>query len=369
MKSKGAKKNIKISSDIKQRRYSQPSPGALNLNYYIKVIDKNNEWKKAKIVECRLRKEYKNLPESERNSDSYSYYIHFTNTDRRMDCWVNTDRISSLDEFIGDGTEHDSEHEHEGMDASDIEKHEEATRIKTISNIKFGQYSAETWYYSPFPDGYHDIDDMWFCEFCLNFFTSIETLKLHSEKCKMVHPPGNEIYRDYMGKKNIVMWEVDGFKSTTYCENLSLLSKIFLDHKLVSLSITPFLYYILTEQDEYGYHVCGYFSKDKDRTPGLNLSCILMLPFHQRKGYGKYLIHFSYALSKKEKIAGTPEKPLSDLGKQTYLSYWTQEIITYIESLKGDPFSIKDIVDETMITAEDVITALENVNLIKKSKG
>ena len=138
MKSKGAKKNIKIGSDIKQRKYSQNSPGALNLNYFIKVLDKNNEWKKSKIVECRLKKGNKNLPENERTSDSYSYYVHFMRTDRRMDCWVNTDRITSLDEFIGDVVDHGSDHEHEGMDASDIEKHEEATRIKTISNIKFG---------------------------------------------------------------------------------------------------------------------------------------------------------------------------------------------------------------------------------------
>lgn len=52
----------------------------------------------------------------------------------------------------------------------------------------------------------------------------------------------------------------------------------------------------------------GYFSKEKFSADDYNLACILTLPPYQRKGFGKFIIAFSYELSRVERKCGTPER-------------------------------------------------------------
>ena len=70
---------------------------------------------------------------------------------------------------------------------------------------------------------------------------------------------------------------------------------------------TSLVTYFATVQ--YGYKMVGYFSKE--RVDDCNLACILVLPPFQKRGFGRFLIEFSYELSKKEGKPGTPERPLS----------------------------------------------------------
>lgn len=48
------------------------------------------------------------------------------------------------------------------------------------------------------------------------------------------------------------MFEVDGKKGKVYCQNLCLLSKLFLDHKTLYYDVDPFLFYIMCEKDAQG---------------------------------------------------------------------------------------------------------------------
>jgi histone acetyltransferase MYST1 len=166
----------------------------------------------------------------------------------------------------------------------------------------------------------------------------------------------------------ISVFEVNGSDHKVYCQNLCLMAKLFLDHKTLYFDVEPFLFYILTEVDKKGCHIVGYFSKEKESPESNNVACILTLPPYQRKGYGKFLIALSYELSKIEVMVGSPEKPLSDLGKLSYRSYWTWVLLDILKDAQGT-VSIKDLSHQTSITAEDIISTLQALNMVKYWKG
>ena len=94
-----------------------------------------------------------------------------------------------------------------------------------------------------------------------------------------------------------------------------------------------------------------------------------MLPKeHQRKGYGKLLISFSFELSKIEGKVGHPEKPLSDLGALSYRSYWAQVLMEILRKQKAN-ISIKELSERTAIRTEDIVATLQTLGLIKYWKG
>ena len=47
--------------------------------------------------------------------------------------------------------------ENEGLVNAQIKAHEEATKVRTIDEIVLGNNSCSTWYFSPFPEEYHNI--------------------------------------------------------------------------------------------------------------------------------------------------------------------------------------------------------------------
>lgn len=228
-----------------------------------------------------------------------------------------------------------------------------------IKYINFGGYEIETWFAAPYPEEYSRNRVLYICEFCLKYMNSDYVAWRHKLKCPAKHPPGDEIYRD----KSISIFEVDGRKNPVYCQNLCLLAKLFLGSKTLYYDVEPFLFYVMTEYDDFGCHFVGYFSKEKRPSSANNVSCILTLPIHQRKGYGNLLIDFSYLLTRLEGKAGSPEKPLSDMGLVSYRNYW-RLILSYHLRDQKTPLSIADLSDRTGMTADDIVSGLEGLRAL-----
>ncbi|RMZ83096.1 hypothetical protein DV738_g1290, partial [Chaetothyriales sp. CBS 135597] len=226
-----------------------------------------------------------------------------------------------------------------------------------IKCIQFGKFVIDTFYAAPYPEEYSHESRLFICEFCLKYLPSEFVAYRHKLKCPAKHPPGDEIYRD----GTVSVWEVDGRKKTEYCQCLCLMAKMFLGSKTLYYDVEPFLFYILTEYDELGYHFVGYFSKEKRPASQNNVSCILVMPIHQRKGYATFLIDFSYLLTRIERKEGSPEKPLSDMGLTAYRAYWDLTISRHLLDLGTRPFSTRKLMERTGMTADDVIHSLERL--------
>ncbi|GAA6008761.1 hypothetical protein JCM10207_001712 [Rhodosporidiobolus poonsookiae] len=244
------------------------------------------------------------------------------------------------------------------------QSHSEVARVKNLDQIQIGRHLVEAWYFTPYPVEYAHTPVLYVCEFCLGFYASEKQIERHRKKCTLQHPPGNEIYRH----EDISFFEIDGRKQKTWCRNLCLFCKAFLDHKTLYFDVDPFLFYVMCRRDETGVHLVGFFSKEKESAENYNVACILTLPQYQRMGYGKLLIEFSYELSKKEGRLGSPEKPLSDLGLLSYRAYWAELIVDVLLETKGD-VTIDEIANKTSFTHADIMSTCQVYQLLKFHKG
>ena len=216
---------------------------------------------------CEWREERRQCEIIERRINSMTqqpqYYVHYAEFNRRLDEWVNRDRLHPLEaassgkKAAGSGSgkklkidpsltishlsgpsAHDDATAGE-LDAATQREHEAATRVKNVNKVVLGKWEMQTWYFSPFPKEYSECDTLYFCEYDLHFCRSRDALIRYQKRKEASgdaqHPPGNEIYRS----GEISVFECDGVKCRTYCQNLCLLAKLFLDHKTCTTTSTP----------------------------------------------------------------------------------------------------------------------------------
>ncbi|KAI0962849.1 hypothetical protein AcW1_000102 [Taiwanofungus camphoratus] len=261
----------------------------------------------------------------------------------------------------------------------DIQHHKQITAKRNFDKVIFGRWQIRTWYFSPYPlteteaeeqqittpsshgssstgripgvsrssirshgrtsdllagglgrsNGVREKAMLWVCDKCFKYMAEGLSWELHVKKCTRRHPPGRKVYQ----RGAHIIWEVDGAKEKLYCQNLSLFGKLFIDIKTLFFDCDNFLFYILTDADSQRDHVLGFFSKEKISYDDYNLACIVVLPPYQKKGYGMLMIEFSYELSRRAGKVGTPERPLSDLGLRSYLTYWVSTLIRFFRRL------------------------------------
>jgi len=258
---------------------------------------------------------------------------------------------------------------------------------KVVEMIELGGFEMETWHYSPYPLPYCEMERLFICPQCFGYFETKSKMIRHVGKCKMRHPPGKAIYNE---NDDLILWKVDGRLEKMYCQNLCLLSRLFLDSKTLFYDVDGFEFFVLVvngswikknlQRDSFqGNQVVGYYSREKNTTKNLNLACILTLPPLQGCGLGKFLISLSYEISIAEKRnPGAPERPISDLGLRGYQSYWKQAIMRVLLEGKGrlkygskelDSISLREISVATGILTQDVTTMLLSMGIVIKYKG
>lgn len=317
---------------------------------------------------------------------------------------------------------------------------------RNIGKVVLGNLLFDSWYFSPYPEpvlfgtDHHSsrafvngeqrnghteksfgpiVPKLHVCPYCFKYTTAptdyVSHLQFHLREIEADPnewwPVPKTALKVYEWEEYTV-WDVDGEQEKLYCQNLSLFAKLFLEQKSVFFDTSGFHYFVLTctsrktstspsnvktrgrrrrssgESVDLGLktQVLGFFSKENLSWDANNLACILVFPPYQHRNLGQLLMAVSYKLSGwewEESIIGGPEKPLSALGRKSYLRFWSERIARFFMGQTADAegqkvfnvpskkrttyvkeeMTVKEIGDRTGMLPEDVVAALNEMGV------
>lgn len=321
------------------------------------------------------------VKEDEVSNHSMETVVNTHTRKRKHSLPSSRDILGSGSDSEGDGETNGRKIWHHGAGHGD-----EHTKVRNVQKIQLGEYLIDAWYYSPYPPPYDKfVEKLYICEDTFKYMRSPKVFARHrgSLSDSQRQPPGLEIYRD----SALSVFRVEGIRERLYCQNLCLLGKLFIEHKTLHYDPNPFFFFVICErytddgESENGrddgkkkktrFRPVGYFSKEKDSPDQYNLACILTLPPFQRKGYGKFIISLSYEISKREGKVGSPEKPLSDLGKLSYRSFWSCRLLMLLKEAceNNQRPGVRELAQQTGIRIEDTVSTLQALGFIKQLRG
>lgn len=306
---------------------------------------------------------------------------------------------------------------------------------RNIDEVVLGDLLFETWYFSPYPESVlHGRDSLaskgitsdhrnghvekpavpivprlHVCPYCFRYTTfandygahirvHLDEPEVNPESRVAVPATALKVYE----WEGYTVWDIDGEQEKLYCQDLSLFAKLFLEQKSVFFDTSGFHYFVLTytppesssstkrgrrrrssaTSADLGFktQVLGFFSKENLSWDANNLACILVFPPFQHRNLGQLLMAVSYKLSGwewEDSVIGGPEKPLSMLGRRSYLRFWSERIARFFLGQTADAdgnrvfakrshkklgmkeeMTVREIGDRTGMLAEDVVAAL-----------
>lgn len=80
-------------------------------------------------------------------------------------------------------------------------------------------------------------------------------------------------------------------------------------------------------------------------------------------------VFLGYLLTRQEGQAGSPEKPLSDLGRLSYLAYWKSVILEHLYKHPDKHISVKGISRATGMCPHDIAATLQQLGMIDRQNG